>query len=207
MPQLTLTYFDAPGRAEPIRVALRMAGVAFEDRRLSFPEFGAAKAGGELPLAQVPMLQVDTERVVQTGAILRYAAGLGGGALYPSDPLLALRVDSALATINDTLSHALTPSLWERDPEVKLQMRRDFAAGPMARAYGYLAGLIAASGGPFVAGASLSIADLVIALQVEQIRSGSLDGLSAADIEPFSRIGALADACLADPLVVAARQG
>jgi len=206
MPQLTLTYFDAPGRAEPIRVALRMAGVAFEDRRLSFPEFGAAKAGGELPLGQVPMLQVDDLPVVQTGAILRYAAALGGGALYPSDPLQALRVDSALATINDTLSHALAPSLFERDPEVKLQMRADFAAGPLVRAYGYIEGLIAASGGPFVAGASLSIADLVVALQVEQLRSGSLDGLTADHIAAFPRVLALADACLADPRVVAARQ-
>ena len=46
MPTLRLTYFNAPGRAEPIRLALRIGGLAFEDHRLDFPGFGAAKASG-----------------------------------------------------------------------------------------------------------------------------------------------------------------
>jgi hypothetical protein len=36
-----------PGRAEPIRVAFHIGGVPFEDERLSFPDFGAAKAAGK----------------------------------------------------------------------------------------------------------------------------------------------------------------
>ncbi len=35
MTQLRLTYFDSPGRAEPVRIALFVAGLAFEDRRLN----------------------------------------------------------------------------------------------------------------------------------------------------------------------------
>ena len=41
MPQLRLTYFDAAGRAEPVRIALSVAKVPFEDRRVKFPEFAA----------------------------------------------------------------------------------------------------------------------------------------------------------------------
>lgn len=42
-PKITLTYFDFPGRAEPIRMALAMTGDEWEDKRLSFEEFGALK--------------------------------------------------------------------------------------------------------------------------------------------------------------------
>jgi glutathione S-transferase len=44
MPHLRLSYFDSPGRAEPVRIVLRMGGVPFEDRRLAFREFMALKA-------------------------------------------------------------------------------------------------------------------------------------------------------------------
>jgi hypothetical protein len=32
---IKLSYFDMPGRAEPIRIALSLGKVAFEDKRLS----------------------------------------------------------------------------------------------------------------------------------------------------------------------------
>ena len=205
MPTLRLTYFNAPGRAEPIRIALRIGGLAFEDHRLDFPGFGAAKASGALPLGSVPMLEIDGQAMVQTAAILRYAAQAGDRSLYPADPLAALRVDSALDSLNDTLSHALAPSLFERDQAKKLAMRAELASGVMARVFAYVDGLVAAGGGVFVGGDALSIADLVIALQVEQIRSGAFDGITVEHLAATPRLLALADAVLADPRVVAAR--
>jgi glutathione S-transferase len=205
MPTLRLTYFNAAGRAEPIRLALRIGGLPFEDVRLDFPSFGAAKASGALPLGAVPMLEIDGQKIVQTAAILRYAAHAGDRTLYPTEPLAALRVDSALDSLNDTLSHALIPSLFERDQAKKLAMRAELAAGVMARVFAYVDGLIAAGGGVFVGGDALSIADLVIALQVEQIRNGHLDGISLEHLAATPRLIALADAVLADPRVVAAR--
>lgn len=203
MPTIALTYFDSPGRAEPIRVALRISGLPFEDRRLKFPDFMAAKAGGSLPLGQVPVLEVDGVRITQTGAILRYVARIGDSSLYPSDPWAALLVDSAIDTMNDTLSHLLLPSLFERDPQKKLAMRAELAAGPLPPVLRYVEGLVERSGGPFVAGAAMSIADLVVAVQVQQIRSGGLDGLNTAHLEPFPRLLALADAYLAEPRIAA----
>lgn len=197
MPTIALTYFDAPGRAEPIRMSLRLGNLPFEDRRLKFPEFVAAK--GELPLGQVPVLEVDGLRITQTGAILRYVARIGDETLYPSDPMAALLVDSALDSFNDTLSHAMMPSLFERDMEKKLAMRVDLAAGPMKRVLDYVDGLVARSGGPFVAGRGMSIADLVIAAQVDQIRRGGLDGITTAYLEAWPRLVALAEAVNADP--------
>ncbi len=203
MPTLKLTYFDSPGRAEPIRMALHMGGIPFWDHRVKFPEVLEAQARGDLPLNAVPVFKVDGVTIVQTAAILRYAAKIGDTSLYPTDPAAALVVDSALDTMNDTLSHALMPSLFERDPAKKLAMRAEFAAGPMARALAYVEGLVARSGGPFVAGKSMSIADLVVAQQVLSIGSGRLDGLTAAMLEPYPRLRALADAYAKDPRVVA----
>jgi glutathione S-transferase len=203
MSTLKLTYFDAAGRAEAIRIAFALAGIPFEDVRLQYPEFGALKQSGGLPLGSVPVLEVDGVPLVQTSAMLRYAARLGSAGLYPADPLRALVVDSALDTFNDTFSHALTPSFRERDMEKKLAMRAELAAGTLKQSFTYIEGLLATYGGPFFGGESLSIADLVIALYVINIRNGGLDGISAETIAPFVRVSAMTDAYLAEPRIAA----
>ncbi len=203
MPQLRLTYFDSPGRAEPLRVALSLAKIPFEDRRLKFAEFMALKQRGAFPLGSVPVLEVDGRPIVQTAAMLRYVAHLAGGGMYPSDAREALLVDTVVDTLNDTVSHALLPSLFERDLEKKLEMRRALLAGPLTLALRYLEGLVAESTGPFVTGATLTIADILLGITVQQYRSGTLDGLGPEVLEAYPRLRALGDAYAAHPGVVA----
>ncbi len=203
MPTLQLTYFDAPGRAEPIRVALVLAKLPFEDRRLKFSEFAALREQGAFPLGAVPVLAVDGRPMVQTSAILRYVAHLGQTDLYPKDPFAAFVVDSALETFNDTVAHAMTPSLFERDLEKKLEMRRALVTGPLALACRYVDGLIGAGPGPFLTGSTLTIADLVLGETIKGYRSGKLDGLSAETLAPYPKFAALGDAYAAHPAVVA----
>ena len=203
MSTLKLTYFDAPGRAEPIRIALHLAGLPYEDHRVKFPEFMELKQSGAFPLGSVPVLEVDGFTMAQTSSILRYIARTGAPDLYPADPMDAFVVDSALDTFNDTLSNALVPSLFEKDMAKKLEMRAAFAAGPLALACTYAEKLLGRSGGPFLCGDALSIADLVLAQQVLQIRDGRLDGISADTLEPYPRVRALADACGADARIAA----
>lgn len=205
MTQLRLSYFDSPGRAEPVRIALALAGLPFEDRRLKFPEFAALKEQGALPLGAVPVLEVDGVPMVQTASMLRFVARLGGTELYPTDARAAFVVDSAIDTLNDTLSHALTPSLFERDLEKKLAMRKALAEGPLKRALSYLEGLCALNEGPFLTGPSLTVADLVIGTTVQQYRSGVLDGLGPEVLEPYPRLRALGDAFASHPSIVALR--
>lgn len=203
MPTLELTYFDAPGRAEPIRVALHLAGLAYTDRRLKFPEFAEAKAKGEFPLGSVPMLKIDGVSVVQTAAILRWVARQGDAGLYPTDARAALDVDTVLDSFNDTLSNALMPSLFERDMAKKLELRAALGAGIMAKAFAYAEQVLERSGGPFIAGKALSIADLVVAQEVLAIRGGALDGITAEYLAAYPKVSALADAYLADPRIAA----
>ena len=41
-----LLYFQVQGRAQPIRFMLDVKGVAFEDVRMTFEEWGAVKQAG-----------------------------------------------------------------------------------------------------------------------------------------------------------------
>ncbi len=97
----TLTYFDARGRAEPIRLVLAYAGVPFEDRGLSHEQWAKAKA--ETPLGQLPYLVVgdaDGERVIpQTMAIVRHLARANG--LDGKDELERVAADVAAETALD----------------------------------------------------------------------------------------------------------
>lgn len=199
MTQLRLTYFDSPGRAEPLRIALFVAGVAFEDRRLKFPEFGALRAQGAFPLGSLPVLEVDGRPMAQTASMLRFVARLSGK-LYPADARAAFVVDSVIDTFNDTVSHALTPSLFERDPAKKLEMRRALVAGPLKLALGYVEGLIE---GPFLVGSELTIGDILLGVTLQQYCSGTLDGMGPEILEDYPKVRALAAAYAAHPSIVA----
>jgi glutathione S-transferase len=198
-----LTYFDAPGRAEPVRIAFFLVGIPFEDRRVTFSEFMGMKQRGELPLGSLPVLEIEGRPMVQTAAMLRYVARLGDGTLYPNDPYAALVVDSVIDTFNDTVSHALTPSLFERDQAKKLEMRRALVAGPLTLALRYVEGLLAASPGPFLTGTALTVGDILLGVNIQSYRSGALDGIGPEVLEPYPRIRALAEAYTAHPGIVA----
>jgi len=202
MPSIKLTYFDSPGRAEPLRIALFLSKISFEDQRIEFPEFVALKTQGAFPLGSVPVLDVDGILFTQTAAMLRYVARLGSDDLYPTDPLAAFRVDSVLDSFNDTLSNALMPSFFERDMTKKLEMRAALIEGPLRLVLSYAEKAVELSGGPFVAGSQLTIADLVVAQQLVAIQKGVLDGISAEVLVPYPRLRALVDAYLTHPGVV-----
>ena len=61
---IKIYYFDLYARAEPTRMMLTKAGVAFEDVRLNHESFTALKP--ELEYGQVPMVELeDGARLVQ----------------------------------------------------------------------------------------------------------------------------------------------
>ncbi|XP_055461458.1 glutathione S-transferase A2, partial [Psammomys obesus] len=70
-----LHYFDARGRMECIRWLLAAAGVEFEEKFINTPEdFEKLKKDGSLVFEQVPMVEIDGMKLVQTRAILNYIA-------------------------------------------------------------------------------------------------------------------------------------
>ncbi|XP_077996085.1 glutathione S-transferase A4-like [Glandiceps talaboti] len=77
-----LTYFNGRGRGESVRFILAAAGVEFTERFLTEKsQLDKWRADGELLFMQVPMLEMDGRKVVQTLAITRHVArkyGLDG---------------------------------------------------------------------------------------------------------------------------------
>merc|ERR1712045_637536 len=69
-PKIKLTYFNAEGRAELTRMILAQAGVEFEDVRLTREEWAAMKPTS--PWNQLPLLEYDGKKMVQSIAIARF---------------------------------------------------------------------------------------------------------------------------------------
>jgi glutathione S-transferase len=170
MPQLKLHYFDFHGgRGEPIRLALHLGGVAFEDHRFSFAEFPAVRK--QTPFGQVPTLEVDGTHITQCDALLRYAGQLSG--LYPTDPLQALLCDE-VAYVVEEANVRLGPSFRMSGEEQKAA-RLALVNGSMPVYLGWLQNRLQAQGGEFFADGRLTVADLKVMVDVQGLNSGRLD--------------------------------
>ena len=97
-PALELIYLDHHyWRAECARVALHIAGIPFDDRRL---DYEGMYASGALTFGTFPALVVGGKGVInQTQAIARYVGTLAE--LYPKDPFLAAKCDEAIDGLTD----------------------------------------------------------------------------------------------------------
>ena len=198
MPSYKLTYFDFDGgRAEPIRIAFHAAGVAFEDVRLTFPEFMEMRGG--TPFNAVPVLEIDGAPVTQSNGLGRYIGKMAG--LYPDDDLQALYCDEALGVLEDLL-HCVVPTFGLQGDELKAA-REKLVDGWLSI---YVKGLgkLLERGGDYFADNRLTIADLKAWTQTRWLRNGSLDHvptdlvdtLAPGLVEHEARVAA-------DPIVVA----
>jgi len=170
MPQLKLNYFDFHGgRAEPVRLALHLGGVAFEDHRFTFPEFAEVRKA--TPFGQVPTLEVDGVHVTQCDAILRYAGKLAG--LYPTDPWQALLCDE-VAYVVEEASVRIGPTFRMSGEEQKAA-RLALVNGSMPVYLAWLQAQLQAHGGEFFAHNRLTVADLKVFVDVRGLNSGRLD--------------------------------
>jgi glutathione S-transferase len=157
-PKLKLYYFDIKGKGEPIRLFCAYAGLELEDYRFtSRDEFHALKEDGTLAFGQVPLLEVDGKHLlVQTGAILRYLAQIAG--LWPSDPLLAAKVDACMAQEGDAFLGATVVTYSTRfgiplDDESKKRAMETISSDVMPTHLKNLERLLKASSTGWLAGA------------------------------------------------------
>ena len=199
-PALELIYLDHHyWRAECARVALHIAGIPFDDRRL---DYEGMYASGALTFGTFPALVVGGKGVInQTQAIARYVDTLAE--LYPKDPFLAAKCDEAIDGLTD-VSDLVTATMRERDPRRKIAWRQALIAsdGRMTMLLGGLEQLLAQSGAAYVSGDSMSVADLALWRAVGWLSSGCIDGVPPTYIEStFPKLWALHKAIDAHPKV------
>lgn len=175
--ELRLIYPDIPfWRAETSRLALFIGGIEFEDLRPSREEIAKMKNDGTFPFGQFPVLQVDGKTIAQTGAIARFCGKLSG--LYPSkDEFAAAKVDEVIDLATD-ITNQMRPALREKDPKLRIEMRRELSKTILPQWLGFLEKLLQDNGDTgFFVGHSISVADLAVWRLCAWISGGIIDGL------------------------------
>ena len=92
-------YFDAYGRAEPIRMILSHAKVPYEDVRHSKEEVQKLKDEGKLEFGKLPAVEHEGKFYSETVSIVDFIGRKHG--YYPEDAKEAWRVDSIVDSFRD----------------------------------------------------------------------------------------------------------
>lgn len=184
-----LSYFDAPvSRGEECRLALHLAGVDFEDRRIPFSEWPAIKP--TTPFGSVPVYEVEGHPpLAHSNAILVLIGRLHG--LHPSDPWEAARHEALMCQVED-LRAAVSPSLRIKEEVEKKAARENIAANVLPTWAGFTEAQL--GDGPFFAGDKLHVVDLKLYVVSRWFKSGVLDHVPTNVLDPFPRLTALHDA-------------
>ena len=174
-----LTYFNFPGRAEPIRQALRLGGIDFTDNRVEGKDWGALK--NSTPWGAMPFLEIDGRTIAQSNNILRFVGRRTGlyPTSYPAEEFAMAQIDELMDACEDT-GAKLVPTFSMPDGPEKVAKRKvhsssphettnvaqqELAEGPIAfflERFDKRLGANAAGHNKFFVGASLTVADLKV---------------------------------------------
>jgi glutathione S-transferase len=194
-----LTYFDVPAsRGEECRLALHLAGVAFEDDRVK--DWPARKE--QAPFGVLPTFEVEGRGVLaQSNAILVYIGREHG--LHPRDNWLAARHEELMLAVED-LRAAVLPVLRVQDPTEKLKAREELASGLLKRWGGSVERRLQELGaGPFISGDTIHVADLKLYMASRWFSSGTVDHVPRDVFADFPRLAGLERAVAGHPKIVA----
>lgn len=188
-----LIYFDFAGsRGEECRMALHLAGIEFEDVRIQSKDWPAMKA--TTPFGALPVLEMPGRvPLAHSNAILVFIGR--EHRLHPADPFEAAHHESLMCAVED-LRHAISPTLRIADPEQKRAARQSLAANEL-RTWGDQVER-QLGGGPFLAGATLQVADLKLYMLARWLTSGVLDHIPASVLDHCPKVLGLRDAVATD---------
>jgi glutathione S-transferase len=183
---LKLSYFDFAGsRGEECRLALHLAGLEFDDERLTFKDWAPRKASS--PFGSMPVLHVEGKGdLAECNAILVYIGRRCD--LHPSDPWQAA-LHEQLLSAGEGLRSKVFPVLSIKDESEGKTARQGLASG-LLRTWGQGVEQLLGSG-PFVAGDKIQVADLKLYMLVNWFVSGTVDHVPTDVFSPFPKLMAL----------------
>jgi len=179
-PSFRVRYFPIPGRGAQVRLAMTVAGFAFEDEFVTFAEHRAAKqAGTSISLPELVIYAKDGKqllKVYQARSILRYIGGLSG--LNGDNAMERLRVDEILDTADDIF--VTIPN--DKDAAKKKELREASIAkdGKLTQILNRLLARLqeneaAGNKNGFIVGDKLTIADTGLSSSLKHLTSGFFD--------------------------------
>ncbi|CAF0935411.1 unnamed protein product [Rotaria sordida] len=170
-----LIYFNGRGRAEVSRLIFAVAGQKYDDVRYERNEWPAHKS--EMPLGQMPVLEVDGTKLPQSLTIARFLAKQFQ--LAGKDNLEQAKVDAVADTLSDLVSK-YGPIRFEQDATKKEELTKKFLAEELPKHLQNLEtlGKLYGNGGPFFVGNRLTWVDLYfydMAANILQVDANALD--------------------------------
>ena len=192
-----ITYFDFAGsRGEEVRLALVIAGVAFDDNRIGRDTF--AKTKQDLPFGSLPIFEVPGhDPVAQTNAILRLIGRKHG--LHPDDPWDGARHDAVMEACED-LRQRLSATSRMADAAERKAARQALAADFIPRWARGIEGMIGK--GPFIGGAQPAVADIKVYIIEKALSGGTYDDVPTTVLKPFAQLNAVAQGVASHPAVL-----
>ncbi|XP_072498553.1 glutathione S-transferase-like [Notamacropus eugenii] len=169
-----LYYFDGRGRMESVRWLLAASGVEYEEVLFeTAEELQNLIKGGQLLYEQVPMVEIDGMKMVQTRAILRYIAAKYN--LYGKDRKEQLLIDMYVEGMRDLYDMIMfLPLALPEEQEKNMSFITEKAT---QRFFPVYEKALKGHGENYLVGNQLSWADvhlLELILMVEECKSGVL---------------------------------
>jgi glutathione S-transferase len=193
-----LTYFDAPvSRGEECRLALHVAGVAFDDNRVKLADWPALKP--TTPFGSLPVLELPGQPpLAQSNAILTLLGRLHG--LHPTDLYEAARHEAIMQHCED-LRTQLGPTL--RMAEAQKKAVREELAANYLPLWGRNAEKHIPEAGPFFQGAKLHVVDIKLFAVLRWFKSGALDHIASSIFDGYPKLSRVHDAVRDDARIKA----
>ena len=196
-----------------------MSGTEFEDVHVTFEEF-LAELKGKVPFGQLPVMEINGgEYLNQSDAMARWAARKSGD-LYPiEDADKCFEIDRAIGLHGDH-ERAFMPCLmismrppsmgypedFAKTPEgsAKIkEMRETYAGTELPKYMKAFEDLLKKSGGPFLCGKTLTLADLYWLPRIKYLRKGTADHIPKTCLDAYPLVLAWEAKVLKVPSVAA----
>jgi glutathione S-transferase len=175
MPSYKLTYFNARGRAEILRMVFAEAGVEYVDNRIEKDAWAALKPGS--PFGQLPILEVDGVTLCQSNACTRYVARKYN--MAGDSELEQAQVDMIVDCLED-VAKPLMAIFFEQDETKKAELKKKFAEEQLPGYLTYLEALLAANhgGNEYFVGKKITWADIQFLISLSWVAmAGATDAL------------------------------